>query len=308
LANALEPEPSMKHDSTIALHAYWNTLRGNRLAPHRSELDPRAIAPLLESTFILEHNRASTPRFRLAGTKLCDQFGMELRGMSALALWHGDGRAQIRKLLNGVIDRPAVGHVACTVETRRGYLFEAEFLFLPLYNDLGVLNRILGCGYYLGARDMAAVGYEPMHHWVDATSLSPVSETTQTIDDAPRLEAQSRESCKTDAESPGMSERNTPIFGEKRLGEKTSIGSLADRAGQVPSRSTSKAAQIGAPGMKRAPKKKRPLLYTIDGGLRDQNAVSRLKSEAERRQASPGDAKRAAHLRIVISDNEQRGG
>lgn len=143
----------MKHETTQALHAYWNALRAERVAPFRSELDPRAIAPLLANTFILETAPHAAPRFRLAGTRLCAQFGMELRGMSALSLWHGDGRREMRALLDQVIEAPAVGHAACTVETRGGHLFPAEFLFLPLYSDTGELNRILGCGCYMARQE-----------------------------------------------------------------------------------------------------------------------------------------------------------
>lgn len=175
----------MKHENTRRLFAYWNSLREGRLAPYRSEVDPRSIAPMLESTFILEHSDAGAPRFRLAGTKLCDQFGLELRGMSALALWHGESRSQLRGLLADVVAKPVIGHVACTVETRGGHLFDAEFLYLPLRSDLGEMTRILGCGYYMRGFEHTLPGHEPIHHWIDAVNEYPI-DASEEAPSAPR--------------------------------------------------------------------------------------------------------------------------
>jgi len=168
----------MKHKNTLALYDYWNSLRAGRVAPYRSEISPRAISGLLESTFILEHVGDSNIRFRLAGTKLCENFGMELRGMSALALWHGECRNQARDMIQNVVTNPSVGHISCTVETQMGYLFDAEFLYMPLRSDFGDISRILGCGYYMGPsesnkvmpelQDLGTLGNEPFHHWIDS--------------------------------------------------------------------------------------------------------------------------------------------
>ena len=68
------------------VEAYWEGLRAGRLVPLRSEIDPREIRGALEHTFILEHTKLNEIRFRLAGNKLGDLLGMELRGMPAYAL------------------------------------------------------------------------------------------------------------------------------------------------------------------------------------------------------------------------------
>ncbi len=164
----------MKHDSTRALYRYWDELRAGRLAPYRCEVDPRAISNLLESTFILERLSDDNVRFRLAGTRLCENFGLELRGMSALALWQGDCRVRARNLLAKVSAEPCIGHLTCTVETRAGYLFDAEFLYLPLRSDTGELTRILGCGHYMGGFEQELGGREPLHHWVDTVAVYPI--------------------------------------------------------------------------------------------------------------------------------------
>lgn len=167
----------MKHHKVRELYEYWDTLRRNRPAPYRSELDPRAIASLLDCTFVLEHLGPLDIRFRLAGTRLCDQFGMELRGMSALAFWHGDGRDRIRKMLGRVVDEPVVSHVAATIETREGHLYDAEFLYMPLLSDFGEITRVLGCGCYQPHAEDDGGSLDPLHHWVDRVSYYQIAAT-----------------------------------------------------------------------------------------------------------------------------------
>lgn len=231
----------MKHENTRALYRYWNDLRAGRNAPYRSELDPRAIATLLESTFILEHGGVSTPRFRLAGTRLCDQFGMELRGMSALALWHGDCRSRMKNLLEQVVTEPCIGHVACTVETRGGYLFDAEFLYLPLRSDLGEMTRILGCGYYMGGGELGLPGQEPIHHWIENVNVYQIDSVEPVSADAP-----------TRALPPLVGGEDVPI----RMGSTTPIAPHAARLKAV-----------------------RPMLRAIDGGMTDRGAVAAALSK-----------------------------
>ena len=76
-------DENMKDKIIKDLFGYWDQLRGERLAPTRSEIDPRKIKGTLEHTFILEAVRNGAPRFRLAGIEVCDLLGME-------PAWHAD--------------------------------------------------------------------------------------------------------------------------------------------------------------------------------------------------------------------------
>ena len=78
---------NLKHKTSEALFSYWNKVRGNRTTPRRFEIEPGKIAAILPSTFILERIDAETYRFRLAGTHVCDMFGVELRGTNFLDGW-----------------------------------------------------------------------------------------------------------------------------------------------------------------------------------------------------------------------------
>ena len=87
----------MKQKTNQILFAYWNDVRGERLAPRRFEIEPARIASILPETFILERHDGDTFSFRLAGTKLCEQFGFEFRGSNFLDGWEPDDRLAIAR-------------------------------------------------------------------------------------------------------------------------------------------------------------------------------------------------------------------
>jgi len=124
----------MKQTASLWLYTYWNSLRRGRIAPNRFEIEPMRIGPLLPETFILEATSDHWFRFRLAGTRICDNYGMELKGRDFLSLWQ---RADDREAL----------------ETRR-----FEILLLPLIHAGERVNRIIGVlspvdePYWLGAK------------------------------------------------------------------------------------------------------------------------------------------------------------
>ncbi len=63
----------MQQPTSRQLYAYWDRVRNGRIAPKRFEIEPAKIAPLLPETFITEATGLRTYRFRLAGTKICEQ-------------------------------------------------------------------------------------------------------------------------------------------------------------------------------------------------------------------------------------------
>ena len=66
----------MREAISQTLYGYWNDIRAGRLAPKRFEIEPSQIAGMLPDTFILERIDNETSRFRLAGTRICEAFGM----------------------------------------------------------------------------------------------------------------------------------------------------------------------------------------------------------------------------------------
>src|SRR6185295_12220787 len=79
--------------SIQTLFNYWDQLRAGRIAPNRLEIEPSRIADILAETFMLERIDARTYQFRLAGTRLCELFGSELRGKNFLEGWSEQDRS-----------------------------------------------------------------------------------------------------------------------------------------------------------------------------------------------------------------------
>ncbi|WP_084395598.1 PAS domain-containing protein [Henriciella aquimarina] len=61
---------------------HWNTVRGDRVMPDKSDIDPGTLRAHLGSISIVEIDRWGEARFRIAGTKLRQIFGGEVRGLS----------------------------------------------------------------------------------------------------------------------------------------------------------------------------------------------------------------------------------
>ncbi len=133
----------MKQKTTQLLYAYWNELRAGRLAPKRLEIEPSRIGSVLAETFMLERESSSSYRFRLAGTRLCEVLGSELRGTNLLDGWSGADRATLAGHLTATCEQGAV--TVLTLEagdgTRR---IQLEAVLLPLLQPEETVGRVLG--------------------------------------------------------------------------------------------------------------------------------------------------------------------
>ena len=119
----------MKHKNNQALFDYWNSVRGDRVAPRRFDIEPGRLGPVLPDTFILERKDDGALIYRLAGTRLCDSFGADLRGRNFLDGLNSGDLVKLKPHLDCVINQGAVSvltleientnHTAGTVEVRR---------------------------------------------------------------------------------------------------------------------------------------------------------------------------------------------
>lgn len=135
----------MKHPALAQIEGYWDALRGDRITPLRSEVDPRGIDRALENAFILERIAPGTARFRLAGMHLNDLMGMEVRGMPITSFLVRDDRSRLSEALEHVFEEPAKARVMLKSSNPLSSGAEAEILLLPLRSDLGDVSRALGC-------------------------------------------------------------------------------------------------------------------------------------------------------------------
>ena len=133
----------MKQPTTQLLYQYWNDLRGSRLAPTRFEIEPTRLASVLSETFILERNAADSFTFRLAGTRVCEQFGRELRGENFIE-FAIDDLGGIVKGLEAVTTLGAVLHAEIEATTSDGRVAVFEAIVLPLIHPTDEVTRYLG--------------------------------------------------------------------------------------------------------------------------------------------------------------------
>ena len=128
-----------------SLKSYWETLRAGRLAPYRSEVDPRKFEHALENMFILEVVGQEMVRVRLAGMKLCMMMGMEVRGMSPRAFMMPEDRSRFDNIVFDVVNKPSVTELVVETVDYNGKSGTAYILLMPLRSDFGEITRILGC-------------------------------------------------------------------------------------------------------------------------------------------------------------------
>jgi len=138
-------EQIMRHQTSKKLFSYWNNLRQNRVAPDRREIEPSDIRDILGDTFILEvDQRFRTISFRLAGTRLCNAYGRELKGVGFLGLWDEVDNLGIYNAVKRVYEHSKPCTVSCIAESEGRKFVEYEVMLLPLQNGSSDTVRILG--------------------------------------------------------------------------------------------------------------------------------------------------------------------
>jgi hypothetical protein len=134
----------MKQKTTQILYDYWNQARAGRLAPRRLEIEPSRIAGILPETFMLERGEAGAYPFRLAGTRLCEMFGWELRGTDFLDGWSAPDRSVLARQLTSVCEQGAVCVLTLDAGAGSNQHVELEALLLPLVHAGKTIARVLG--------------------------------------------------------------------------------------------------------------------------------------------------------------------
>jgi hypothetical protein len=153
-----------------SLKTYWDRLRAGRIAPYRAEIDPRQFESALENMFIIEKLAPDNMRVRLAGMKVCEMMGMEVRGMQPGALIDENDRVRFDRLLNVVMTEPAVVELKLAAPNRAG-VYRASMLLMPLRSDFGDINRVIGCTS--GEGDLFA---PPLIFAIEDVAVSPVEQ------------------------------------------------------------------------------------------------------------------------------------
>ncbi len=123
---------------------YWNSVRGNRIAPKRVEIIPSAIGHILPVTFILEKRATEKLHFRLAGSKLCEIFGREFRSLDFLDCWPSDERPILSTYLSQLLTDGTIVSIVFQAKSSNDHIGDFEMLFLPMIHGGSTIDRILG--------------------------------------------------------------------------------------------------------------------------------------------------------------------
>lgn len=134
----------MKHKSSQLLYAYWNTVRGSRIAPKRFDIEPGRLGTVLPDTFILELNGDGSLVYRLAGTRLSEGFSQDLRGRDFLEGLSAEDRAKLAPQIDSVISKGAVLVQVIEIENSAGTRALIEVLLLPLVHTRNMIDRFVG--------------------------------------------------------------------------------------------------------------------------------------------------------------------
>jgi hypothetical protein len=134
----------MKHTTSRALFSYWDSVRAERIAPQRFEIDPSRISAILPYTFILERIDSETLRYRLAGTRMCEIFGSELRGTNFLDGWTAKDRMSLLRQVSVLSSQGAVLNLYVKLGASENETVECEVILLPLLHTTRTIARVLG--------------------------------------------------------------------------------------------------------------------------------------------------------------------
>ncbi|WP_411035404.1 PAS domain-containing protein [Shinella sp. BYT-45] len=134
----------MQTKAATALYDYWTRQRGERAVPLRSAIEPADVAAILPDIFLLEHGRLHAPRFRLAGTRICAQFGRELKGMDFASLFAPDQRSRMARIAENVMAEAAPAVLEIQLVDGALDTTQAEIVLLPLATKGKTADRIIG--------------------------------------------------------------------------------------------------------------------------------------------------------------------
>jgi hypothetical protein len=150
----------MKHKNSHLLVGYWSRLRNGRDVPDQTDIDPRAIKRMLSHVFILDAVNPGRPIYRLAGTGLCERFGMELKGTGFLGHWEGQSGIALGSLLKQALKTRQPVCLSAIGATADCGMVELETVLAPITFNDGEPVRFLGLTQILS--DMSLLGGRPI--------------------------------------------------------------------------------------------------------------------------------------------------
>lgn len=138
---ATNQNPFQLSEPLNIIHRAWRLAVGATPIPQRHRLDPRDLKQHVERTFILEQKSTDDFRIRLAGQAVCNQIGMEIRGMPAVSMFALDDRQALTTLLCDICQDHMIAQLS-VLGTSCGTT--GSIILLPMEDHEGSVVRILG--------------------------------------------------------------------------------------------------------------------------------------------------------------------
>lgn len=135
----------MTHSTIKTLRAHWDEICDSDLPPFRADISPRSMPDVLDTLFILEQVGPNDIRVRIAGLKICEMMGMEVRGQSPMTFFQDNARGRFGNVLSEVLGQPKVVTLGLDTVDKLGNTSHVEMLLLPLRSDFGDISRVIGC-------------------------------------------------------------------------------------------------------------------------------------------------------------------
>ncbi len=132
------------HPGSRMLFRYWEAVRGEMSAPPRDWLDLRQIRMLVPSLFMIERKEGQGFMWRLAGSRVCNLWGLELTGRPAFADGERGERNKISRLFDGVIDAHQPFVLTFHLRSESGFTIAAELVGTPLRARHGETTYVFG--------------------------------------------------------------------------------------------------------------------------------------------------------------------
>lgn len=146
----------MKHRNSHFAVGYWSRIRAGNGVPDQADIDPKALKRLLPYVFLLDARPDGVFTYRLAGTALCERFGVELRDHNFLEHWDRESRAFLATSLYQALRTKTPLCLTSIGATEDCRMIEIETVLMPISFGGKEPERFLAVAHTLG--DVYALG------------------------------------------------------------------------------------------------------------------------------------------------------
>ena len=138
-------EERFRSDAIRELYSYWLSLRADRAAPARAQVDPMAMRRTLPHLGLFDvENDPRRYRVRIMGTEVVAWYGCDVTGRYLDEIDLGPDPAPVFAILDHVVATMTPAHMTGDYVKQDGRQIRYERLVLPLSSNGKETNMLLG--------------------------------------------------------------------------------------------------------------------------------------------------------------------